>query len=700
MEYIFENTLGSRSDYSILEDEDYEAALKAAMADSVDYEQSYLSLDRSEAANYYYGNYPAIQTTDDQGNPVNRSSVVSTDVRDTIMTIMPSLVRIFSNPESVVNFEGRTASQVDMAKQATGYVRYKFWDANDGFMICHSLFKDALSQRLGIAKVWTDVTYRVKEHTFRFITPEQYQLLIYEGGKNLEILDVQQNEDGTLNCHLRYLDERPSLKVAAVPPEEFRIARNAKSVETARLIGHERLETVSFVVQQGFDLEFVTQYLTSDPSVYSDERYLRNPGLSDNFGEMGVIYGEWYITIDSDGDGIDEMHYVTTIGENHDILTDDIVEDHNFAVFAPDPRPHTILSDSIFDLTKDVQRIKTAMIRGMLDNLAETVNPKTVINELITNVEDALNDEVGAVIRTRGDPNASVSFLRTPFVGADVQTGIDYMDQVRASRTGITEASKGLDPKAMQSTALVGIDAIVSGAQERIELIARILAETGFKRLFKIMLREAINNQNQPEWVTVNGEFAQVNPSLFDPQLRISVNPTLGKGTDIVRMQALGEIKAMQLTVIEKFGIGNPVVTPQHLMNTMQDMLAITNIKNFNRYFAPITPELQAAITSAPKEPDPTLLVAQAEMEKVKKDMTVAIAKDKREDEKLRLQREKMVRDDDFRRDQLNVEAALDAAQIAADGRNAVIKQQTELEKLNKEDNSNAGNTETAASGT
>lgn len=669
----------------------YHARLIAMIEDAVDYEQSYLQGERERNQGYYYGQYPSPPGVDeetDEDEAPNKSGFVSTDVRDTILTILPSLIRIFTASEKVAEFTPTTEANQAMADQAYDYINYIFYEENDGFLILHSVFKDALTVKAGIVRWWTDTTQEVAEQTYRNITREQLQMLVSEN-ENVEVVDGEIAPDGQTVAYvtLRYVVSKPQQKIIAVPPEEFRISRYARSLSTSRLIGHEFDKPVSECIAEGIDPDIIAERIAPRPS-FSDERFLRNPGLSDDFRNTyeTVSYGEWYVRIDADGDGIDELRHICTIGNDYYVVLDEVVPYHNFAVFSPDPRPHTVIGDSVADLIIDIQRIKSFMIRGLLDNLVESTNPKMVINQLNTNIEDALNDDVGAIIRTNGDPNASVAFSKVPYVGSDLQTNIDYLDSVRASRTGITEASKGLDPKAMQSTALSGIDAIVSGAQERIELIARILAETGMKDMLKGLLREITNNPNQARTIQLRGQWQNVDPSLFDPTMRVRVNPTLGKGSDMIRLQALQMVNQTQATIVEKYGIqNNPLVGPIEFRNTQVDMLALVNIKNASRYFKPITEQQVQQIDATPKEPDPATVLAQAELEKVKAQTAGKIAdnQSKQSDRGFNLLKLKV--DDDFRRDQLNVESTIAAADAAAkDG--ADIKANQGLLSMNHQD--------------
>lgn len=673
METIFKNSgVGTFRGNAVSDPNgDYDQRIRAMIEDSIDYEESYLSRARQENMEYYNGVQPAIDITidpindPDGGLSPNKSTFVSTDVRDTILTVMPSLMRIFTNfDEHVADFLPNTEEQQEMAEQAYDYLNYVFYHDNPGFIILHSVIKDALTVKTGITKWWTDTDREVTEKVFRNLVEEQLQYLIYESPE-AEIVEMEEmRPDGTIPMvRIRSVIDKPITKVDAVPPDEFRISRDAKDVKTAGLVGHERIVPISDLIAKGYSIEEIQDNVSTQIS-YSDERYLRNPGLVDERSIEGVLYGEWYIRIDGDEDGVSELRHICTIGSDYRIVSDEVVSCSRFAIWCGDPRPHTAIGDCLADITKDIQRIKTNMMRGQLDSLAESINPRTVVNELTTNIEDVLNDEVGAVIRTRGDPSTAVSFAKTPYSGAEVQVTVDYLDQVRASRTGITEASKGLDPKAMQSTTLSGIDAIVSGAQERIELIARILAETGLKDTLKGMLQEVVDNPNPSRTIQLRGKWVNVNPSMYDPSMRVQINPTLGKGTDMVRLQALQEVKQTQIMIIDKFGPDNPLCSPIEFRNTVADMLKIANIRNVTRYFKEVTPEVMEAIASAPKEPDPAQVLAQAELEKVKKDVIVATGKfdlQKRQQELDEVQRQE---ENDFKRDKLNMEIALQIAEL------------------------------------
>ena len=682
------------------------------ITDARDYEGSVLAANRDYAQKYYYGLLPTLYPDDnpwsdttivqdpsatydqyntDQEDAANRSSFVSTDVRDSVMLMLPSLIRLFGASESPVELVPRTAAESDMASQATQYVNYTFWNDNPGFLILYGAFKDAMTVKTGFAKWWTDDHKEIRRKTFMNITAQQIQQILLEDqtAKVIEIGNPTPQPSPPMpmgappgpagppggqmgppppqmppgppagppglpggpsgappspgglppdlagamsppafdHVVIEFEVAKPLIRVAGVPPEEMRLDRYARTFKESRIVGHERIVPIDELTAMGYAREDLLDFVQSQSiAEFTTEPMLRNPGrnMSTRVGD-GVKYGTWYIKADANGDGTPELRYIVTMGENAQIISDEPANRIKFALFSVDPISHTIVGDSIADLTQDIQRIKTNLARAVLDSAAEAINPKTVINELTTNVDDALNDDLGAVIRTRGDPNSAVMFTSTPFLGQAAMPIIEYLNDVLQRRTGLSDAAKGLDPKALQSSTMIGVEAIINGAQERTELVARVLAETGFKDLFSGLFNEIVENPSQARTLKINGNWVDYDTSTFDASMGVEVNPTLGKGSDTVRLMTLQQIKTDQQTLVAQMGLNNPICGIQEMINTQTDMLSIANIKNVSRYFKMPNPQQMQALLSAPKEPDPMTLAAQAQYQKVKADAAEAL---------------------------------------------------------------------------
>ena len=705
----FKDSAGANTgSYDPGDPESYQQFLNAMIKDARDYEGSVLAAARDYSQKYYYGLLPTLYPDDnpwsdttivqdptatydqfnkDQEDAANRSSFVSTDVRDAIMLMLPSLIRLFGASESPVELVPRTAAESDMATQATTFVNYTFWNDNPGFLILYGAFKDAMTVKTGFVKWWTDDRKEKRRKTFMGITAQQIQQMLAEE-PTATVLEIGNPTPGVAappppagamppqggpppppggaapppgpigpapaapmgpggpppsplppglagaaappafdHVVIEYEVAKPIVRVAGVPPEEMRLDRYARTFRESRIVGHERVTPIDELTAMGYAREDLLDYVQSQSiAEFTSEPQLRNPGrmMSTRVGD-GVKYGEWYIRADQDGDGFPELRHVITMGENATIVSDEPANRIKFALFSVDPISHTIVGDSISDLVMDIQRIKTNLSRAVLDSAAESINPKTVINELVTNVDDALNDDLGAVIRTRGDPSAAVMFTNTPFLGQQAMPVIDYLNDVFQRRTGLSDAAKGLDPKALQSSTMIGVEAIINGAQERTELVARVLAETGFKDLFSGLFNEICENPSQKRTLKVNGNWVDYDTSTFDASMGVEVNPTLGKGSDTVRLMTLQQIKTDQQTIVAQMGLNNPVCGLQEMLNTQTDMLAIANIKNVSRYFKMPNPQQMQALLSAPKEPDAMTLAAQAQYQKVKADAAQAL---------------------------------------------------------------------------
>ena len=676
----------------------YRQFVHALITDARDYENSVLAPKRDEAQKYYYGYLPSLNPN---GSPYSdtlivedpnatyeemlgpnegpsKSSFVSTDVRDAILMMLPSLVRIFAASENVISLVPRSPQDEAMAEQATNYINYVFWQDNAGFLTLYGAFKDALTVRTGFVKWWTDNTKEIKRKQFQNITMEQLQMLLTED-QTAKVVpgSLQQNETGGLDVTIEGTVNKPITRVEGVPPEEMRLDRYARTFAKSRIVGHERIASIDELTAMGYPRDLCANYLqTQDVHNFTMESMIRNPGrgMSSRVGD-GVLYGEWYVRVDSDGDGVAELRYVCTMGEAHAIVSDQPANRIKVAMFSCDPISHTLVGDSIADLTIDIQRIKTNMTRGVLDSLAESINPKTVVNELVTNLDDALNDDLGAVIRTRGDPANAVQFASTPFVGQAALPILQYLDVVQQRRTGLSDAARGLDPKQLQSSTQIGVEAIINGQQERTELVARVLAETGYRDLFHGLFNEVVENENQQRTLRVNGSWTTYQTSMFDADMSVEVNPTLGKGSDTVRMMTLQQIKNDQAAIFQQFGPSNPVVGIPEMLATITDMLSIANIKNVSRYFKTPSPQVLQAMQSAPKEPDAMTIAAKANFERVKNQAAQAMG-----DQQMKAQIQ--AQDEAFRRDKLSQQQAYEAEKIRVQEAGLALDHQVDMTQV------------------
>ena len=660
-----------------MDEEQFGAVVKAAIDDAENYIDDYIAPRRELSMSFYRGDFLG---NEEEG----RSQIVMTEVRDTIQAMMPSLLRIFTASENAVEFAPRSPEDIAGAQQATDTVNYVFYSENPGFQILYDGIKDALISKTGIFKWRAEEIKSISESEYSGLDAEQYALLVSDPENEVIEVSVKYVEQTvndpmtgmpmsssqeTYEVKVRRTRKKLKYIVQCIPPEEFLIARNARDLDTADYVGHRKLATVSELVAMGYDKDEVEQYGgQGDTFDINTEAQVRNPAIlsflnnADNPDKTleRVFYVESYIRVDKDGDGIAELRRVCTIGNGTHILHDEVVDEVPFAVICPDPTPHMVIGESISDQVMDLQIIKTNVVRNTLDSLAQVIHPRTVVVEGQVNMDDVMNVETGGIIRAR--QAGMVQSLSEPFVGMQAMPIINYLDDLRASRTGISKASQGLEPDVLQSTTKAAVTATMSSAEQRLEMIARIFAETGIKRLFKGILKMLIKNQDKPMVIRLRNQFIPVDPRNWDPEMDMIVNVGLGNGNASERTALLNMIMAKQEQALMQFGPDNPLVDLKQYRDTITQILSINGMKDGAKYFKEIDrqslPQLQQQSMGQPK-PDPTEMLAQVEMEKVKADIQIAQLKAQLEIEKTRMQ-------DDRERDKTDVDLMIRAAEIEA----------------------------------
>jgi hypothetical protein len=653
-----------------MSEEEFQGAVKAAITDAADYIDDEVAPAREKSLKYYRG--------DPFGNEEEgRSQVVMTEVRDTILAMMPSLLRVFTASEKPVEFAPRRAEDVQMAEQATDYVSYVFNTDNPGFSILHSAFKDALKSKIGVFKWYTSTTTTVREENYSGLDEAQISVLQQDG--EIEILNVMQTGEGEpdpmtgmpapiYDVMIRRRIENKRQVVECVPPEEFLIARNARDLDTADYVGHRSLKTLSELVEMGYSAEEIEQNGNSSSSFELNlEAQTRNPALRDWMGGASDTsadpamrryeYVESYIRIDRDGDGVAELRRICTIGEACYILHDEVIDEVKMAVICPDPESHMVIGSSIADQVMDLQLIKSNVVRNTLDSLAQVIHPRTAVVEGAVNMDDVLNVETGGVIRVTQP--GMIQEMGGTFVGQQAMPIIAYLDDVRASRTGMSKASQGLDADVLQSTTKAAVTATMSAAQERLEMVARIFAETGIKRLFRGLLKEVIRHQDKPRMVRLRNAWVPIDPRSWDADMDVVVNVGLGTGSIEQRVQLLTMVLSKQEELLQLLGMQNPLVTVKQYRNTMAQILELSGLKDTSRYFNEITPEAeqQMAQPQGQQQSDPAQILAQVEAEKIKADIAIAQMK-------AQLEIEKQRKADDLDRDRLDADIWLKSQEM------------------------------------
>jgi hypothetical protein len=661
MEYEYER---EEEPLDPMDDEEFRYIVKQAIEDSQTYIDSYLAPERERAMAYYlaepFGN-------EEEG----RSQVVLTEVRDTVLAMLPSLLRIFTGGDKILEFVPKSAEDVASAEQATDLINYVFYQENPGFRILHDAMKDGLLLKTGVLTWYVREDERVEYHSYSGLTREEAAFIMQD--QEVKVDEYEEETDmmtgiSVVEMKVRRIRKTPRYVVECVPPEQFLIDNEATSIDDAIYVGRRRLATISELVAMGYDREILEMNAGTGGFEMNGEVITRNPADQSFFGITSttdettdkIFYVESYIRIDKDGDGIAELHKVCTVGNGAYILHDEVVQTAPFSLLEPDPTPHTIFGQSIADQTMDLQLVKSSIMRNTLDSLAQSIHPRTVVVEGQVNIDDVLNVETGAIIRARAP--GMVQPLAEPFVGQQALGVMGYLDEIKTQRTGISRASQGLDAEALQSTTRAAVQAQLSSSQERIEMISRLFAD-GMKRCFQGLLQLVVQHQDKPKIVRLRNQFVPIDPRGWDVGMDMIVNIALGRGSDEQRMVFLQAILAQQKEIIANFGPYNPLVSLEQYRDTLAEITKLSGYMDPSKFWKEVSPQevdafMQQQSQSA-QRPDPATVLAQVEAEKIKADIVINAAKQE-------LERQKAMAEADLQRDKLYVDALLRAAEINA----------------------------------
>jgi hypothetical protein len=368
-----------------------------------------------------------------------------------------------------------------------------------------------------------------------------------------------------------------------------------------------------------------------------------------------ALYVESYIRADVDGDSVAELRRICSIGSEYKIFLNEPAEQLPFAVFMPDPEPHTFFGLSIADVTMDIQRIKSMVLRSSLDSLALSTHPRVGVVEGQASMDDVLNTEVGGIIRMRS-PGAVVPFSM-PFVGKECFPMLEYMDLVRENRTGVSRAADGLDPAALQSSTALAVSQTIHAAQQRTELIARMFAETGMKKMFEGIFYLVNTRQDAERMIRLRNEFVPIDPRVWDSDMDVIVNVALGRGSEGERISMLMQIAGKQEQILTTIGPDNPLVSIENYYQTLRQVIELAGFQDTQRFIS--DPADYQPQPQQPQEPTVDEQLIQVQMESIKADISKKTAE-------LELKREDMIMRDDRERDKTEMDGELRAAEINA----------------------------------
>lgn len=408
------------------------------------------------------------------------------------------------------------------------------------------------------------------------------------------------------------------VKVVPVPPEEFGWGRNTRRIQDTDYCFHEVPRREADLIEEGFDAAQVKALPVWSTTETGEQvhRDTVDEGDSDNLNRAmrKVKIIEHYIRLDYEGDGKPCLYRVTT-GANFEVLRrkgkpEIIKEDHvPFAVMSPIIVTHRLCGRSMADLVKDIQRIKTAILRGVLDNIYLALNPRPEVAESHagdTTLDDLMVWRPGAPIRTR-QPGGLV-WQNVPTIAQHAFPVMEYMDATREWRTGVTRQGQGIDANSLQNQSATAVNQMFTAAQARMRLIARIFAETGMRDMFALIHAKVLKHENKTKKVRLRNKWVTVDPRVWKTREDMTINVGLGTGD---RSQQFAKI--MQLIGLQAQALQMGLATPENLYNSAKEVTKVLGLKSVDLFFTDPAQNPQAG----QQPPNPEMIKAEAEVQKI-----------------------------------------------------------------------------------
>ena len=614
---------------------------------AVGFYDSKLSREREEVLDYYNGVKPKPLHS---GN----SKYISLDVFDAVESMKAVLLETFSAGSRIVSFEPQAPDDIPLAQAATEYCDYVLFRQNDGYKVFSEVIQDGLMARAGVAKIYWDECIEEVEETFSNLTMEEADILL--AAPDVKEVEVELNEEtGLYDGELTRMVNKSKVCIDVVPPEEFLITPQSKSIEEAPFIAHRTKKTFSDLIAEGYDKKKIEKIgaeddaeLTLDPEVLARFEQIGADRLNMD-GEVQeqskyVVVYECYMYLDMDGSGETKLYKIVKVGNT--VLDKEEVDRKPFIAFVPLPVPHSFYGSNFAARVIPTQNARTVLVRGILDHTVVTNNPRfQVVKGALTNPKELIENRIGGLVNvTRPD---GISPLPQPSLNPFVFQTIQLLDEDKEEATGVSRLSQGLNKDAVSkqnSQALV--ENLVSLSMQREKIVARNFANQFVKPLYLEIYRLAVANERGEKVIKIAGTFQRMMPSEWADRSDATVELRLGYGEQereaerylgmhqllsqdpsLAPMYGLDKKFNMLKTVFEKGGVKNVIdflTPPEQIPPPQPDPMMLKQVELEERKVA--TLEKQADTTATKVQVNAELEAMRLEMQKMKDSLNAMMA--------------------------------------------------------------------------
>lgn len=652
--------LTPRKPGSQMSEEELVAFLSRKIEASMNDEDGDLSQLRQENLNYYLGN--------PYGNErEGYSKFVTREVLETIEWVLPNVLRVFTSGDRVVEFDPVGPDDEQQAEQETDITNHEILKSNcgQGFLALHHWFKDLLMNPTGYIKVCMEESDEVDVGTVTGIDAVGLQFLVDD--PNVEILEqrsrtefvqeplqsaiqapgapppVQTRAIEVFDLKVRTSHRVMRLHILPLPPEEVLVDRNCTStdLDTADFVCHRTKKSYTELVNAGVDQDLLDSIpAAADEHDFNEERINRlffedeNPetsGTEDDPSMREFWVHECNVLVDFDGDGLAERRQITLVANR--VASNEETNYQPIVAASAILMPHKHNGLDYVQIVKDLQLLNSTLTRQLLDNIYRLNQRRKIFSEDSLTEDgstmEAMLNAQAEWIPVRGRADMAMFPEPVDSIVADILPVIQHVGELRKMRSGVSP-EVSLDPNVLQEATLGAFVGALEQASLRVEMLVRIIAETGMKQLMRKVHQLLRSHWDIPKWRKIRGDWMPVDPSGWRHRTDLSVNVGLGFNT---QQQMLGLL--IQLLALQKEALPTGLSDPRKIYNTLRKLVNTANIGDVRLYFNdPNDPEF------APPEPqpDPAMVVAEAQAEALRAEIA---RKDMETQGKLQLEAQK-----------------------------------------------------------
>lgn len=594
------------------------------------------SKDRIKAMEYFDGDSDEMQKhiPADEG----RSRVVSRDVRSAVKKVLPSLIRTILGNDEIIEYMPVGEGDEDQADQASDYVNYIALPECNGRQAIEDAINDAVRLRNGILKWHQEkrIDVKVSLHTgldemamAQLVEDDDVEVLQHSEG--VETIDTPEGpqEVPVHDVKIRRRVTKSEPKIVAVALENWLIHPHAIRLDDSPIVGENTRIRRSELVEMGFDRDKVWKIpaANSRSSEQGIEEDARRRDLEDDkeSPQKALDEVEFYdllVRVDYDGDGIAELRRLVFAGgiKADYLLENEEWDEINYADIVSERRPHQWEGNSVADDVIEIQTVNTVLLRQTADNLYWQNNLQAIVQEgAIINQDAVLNPQFGKPIRVADGVSVkdAISYNIVPFVADKSFAMISYMKEEATDRTGISDASSGMAPDALQNMTAKASAMVEQAGIGQTEMMVRCVANS-LKPLFRGLLKLIIQHQDKPRTVRLRNEWVQFDPKTWNASMDATVNTGLGAGTRERDMMAMMQVVGLQEKLLAAMGptVGMQYVSPDNIYNAVSKMVEAAGLKSVGLYFTKPDPQaIQQAIEQQSSQPSPEEIKAKAAME-------------------------------------------------------------------------------------